>query len=52
VDAVLTTVEALSFNVVRSHGIAQRIVLIVACLGPLLAASLLWGVLLRRRAVG
>lgn len=51
-DATLTTVEVIVDGVYRAHTVIDFVVLVVACVGPLLATSLLWGALARRRSTG
>lgn len=48
VDAVLTILEVLIDGVRRTRGLVDAVVLVVACLGPTLATSQLWGSLLWR----
>ena len=42
-DALLTTVEALIWNVPRMRGALDGVVVVVACAAPSLAAAVLWG---------
>jgi len=42
-DAVLTLLEALTFNVPRAHTAMDWLVVVVACLAPAGAATVLWG---------
>ena len=50
-DAVLTTLQALVFNLPRIRGLGQALVVAVACLAPILAAWILWGAVRTRSAV-
>ncbi len=42
-DAVLTSVQALWWNLASIHGATGRAVVLLACLGPTLASIVLWG---------
>lgn len=42
-DAAVTTAEVIGWNALHAHGLLDYLVLAVACLGPLLAATVLWG---------
>ena len=48
IDAILTVVEVLLDGVTRVQGPMGVMVVVVACLGPTLATSQLWGALLWR----
>lgn len=50
-DALATTVQALAFNVHHVRGLLDVAVILVACIGPTVAAVALWGSVRRRRAV-
>jgi phosphatidylglycerol lysyltransferase len=50
VDAVLTAVEALLWNVPHLSSTSDALVVLVACAAPFLAAAVLWGATLRLRA--
>jgi phosphatidylglycerol lysyltransferase len=43
VDTVLTLIEAISYNLPRLTGPMEAIVTLIACTGPFLGATILWG---------
>lgn len=43
-DALVTTMQAMLWNLPRAHGVLDLGVMLVACAGPALAAAALWGV--------
>jgi phosphatidylglycerol lysyltransferase len=49
-DALLTLVEALSWNVPRASSPLDGLVIVLACAAPLLGAVVLWGARLKTRA--
>jgi phosphatidylglycerol lysyltransferase len=50
-DAVLTIAEALAYNVRHARSAIDLVAVVLACLGPTLAAIALWGFVRRRAAV-
>lgn len=48
-DALLTAIQAAVWNVPRAEGPLDYAIIAIACLGPLLAAVVLWGAALRLR---
>ncbi len=47
-DAMLTTLEAATYNASRAHSTIAWLVMAIACAGPALGAVTLWGALRRR----
>jgi len=51
VDAVVTVVEAALFHLPHLQGVAELVATVVACVGPVVGASALWGLHRTRRDV-
>jgi phosphatidylglycerol lysyltransferase len=49
VDAVLTVTEAIRWNLPRIHTTTEALAVTIACVGPCLAAPVLWGAARRMR---
>ena len=50
-DAVVTLVQALLWNVSRTRTLLEAALVVVACSGPALAAAVLWGAVRRRSII-
>jgi phosphatidylglycerol lysyltransferase len=52
IDALLTPLEAMLWNVPRLTGLRDACIVLLACTAPLLGAAVLWGAAFRLRAAG
>ncbi|MEP6765748.1 MAG: DUF2156 domain-containing protein [Gemmatimonadaceae bacterium] len=51
IDAVVTLVQAVTWNIARTRTLWEAAMVVVACSGPALAAAVLWGAVRRRASI-